>query len=446
MSSPQGSLGAITSSPRNGRRSRLLRGAAGSLVCCGLVAAVSIGRDTRTAQLDRDADRSARSIPVDVVTVKRVDSIEQPRSYTGVIRAGRISELGFERGGKVVEILVDEGDEVSSGQPLARLDTRHLEAKRRELTAQRAEALAVLKERRAGPRRETIEAARFEVKSLKAQVELAKMKYERREGLLRRNAITQEELDTSSYEMESLAARLSAAESHLAELQAGVRPERIAAQEAVVAQLDAGLTAVELDLKKSELVAPFDGTIAERNVDEGSIVSTGAPIVRLVEEKRLEARIGLPPTTAADFEPGQPHELVVEGERYPAVVSGQRPELDPETRTRTLLLTLDSSAGRRVVPGQLARMEIMQTVDTSGYWLPVTALTRSEHGLWSVLAVTDHSHRACQTAVRRDVEVLEVQRHRVLVRGTLQDGDRVIVGGTHRVVSGQTVHVKRETE
>ena len=42
-------------------------------------------------------------------------------------------------------------------------------------------------------------------------------------------------------------------------------------------------------------------------------------------------------------------------------------------------------------------------------------------------------------AVRRDVEVLHAESQRTLVRGTLQEGDEVIVSGTHRVVAGQRI-------
>ncbi|NEQ11988.1 MAG: hypothetical protein F6K37_40860, partial [Moorea sp. SIO4E2] len=43
---------------------------------------------------------------------------------------------------------------------------------------------------------------------------------------------------------------------------------------------------------------------------------------------------------------------------------------------------------------------------------------------------------------RRDVEILQTQSNRILVRGTLQPGDQVIVGGTHRLVPGQQVRSK----
>ena len=77
--------------------------------------------------------------------------------------ARQTSELGFERAGKLVELTIDEGEPVTLGMPLARLDTQALRAAQRQLRAERAQALARLAEMRAGPRRETIDAARAQV-------------------------------------------------------------------------------------------------------------------------------------------------------------------------------------------------------------------------------------------------------------------------------------------
>lgn len=63
---------------------------------------------------------------------------------------------------------------VEAGQPLARLDVSTLEVKRRQLEAQRLQAAAVLAELRAGPRTETIAAARASVEQREAELELWK--------------------------------------------------------------------------------------------------------------------------------------------------------------------------------------------------------------------------------------------------------------------------------
>lgn len=70
-------------------------------------------------------------LAVKTLTVDAVSGYEVARAYTGEIAALRSSDLGFTRSGELVQVLVAEGDRVSSGQPLALLDTQSLLTQRR---------------------------------------------------------------------------------------------------------------------------------------------------------------------------------------------------------------------------------------------------------------------------------------------------------------------------
>ena len=68
---------------------------------------------------------------------------------------------------------------------------------------------------------------------------------------------------------------------------------------------------------------------------------------------------------------------------------------------------------------------------------------RGRRGLWSVYVVDrDSRSAAVGTVARRDVEVLHTEGERGFIRGTIAAGEDVIRTGTHRVVSGQLVHVQ----
>jgi multidrug efflux pump subunit AcrA (membrane-fusion protein) len=84
-------------------------------------------------------------------------------------------------------------------------------------------------------------------------------------------------------------------------------------------------------------------------------------------------------------------------------------------------------------------LELAQTIAVSGYWLPTTALVRGVRGLWSCYVLGTSEQNDAFRVERRDVEVLHTESDRVLVRGTLQSGDRVVMSGTHRLVSEQLV-------
>ena len=393
---------------------------------------------------------SGSILPVKTLHIEPVDSYQVSRAYTGTVAASRISELGFERSGKLIEIAVDQGSRVVKGMPLAYLDNKNLQAQERELLAERAQALAQLKELQAGPRSETIAAAQASVRDLQHQLELARNRSARRQALYTEGAISREEFEDADINQSVLQARLDEAQSNLDELLAGTRSEQIEAQQASIEQLDANLANLRIDLEKSSLKAPFNGTISARQVDEGTVVSSGQSILRLVEDGPLEVRIGIPVAAANRLKQGSTLPVKIAQKIYQARVVSILPELDSSTRTLTVVLTLEPRSAGIVSPGQVARLQLTENIATSGYWLPTTALVRGKRGLWSIYVLGQpHPEKSLLKegaqlfpVEKRDVEVLHTEGDRVLVRGTLQKGNQIIVNGNHRLVPGQLVKVQ----
>jgi len=387
----------------------------------------------------------SEALPVTAIAVEPVSQYTTEREYTGELVAGRSSTLGFERPGTVVSILVDEGDRIAAGQPLARLDTRTLEAQRQQLEAQRQTALAQLRELEAGPRREDIAAAAATVAEIEQQLALARLQRDRREDLYTQGAISREEFDRERYNTGALENRLTQAQSQLVELQNGTRAEQLDAQAARVNQLDASLRQIDVDLEKSVLLAPFDGTVSARSVDEGVVVASGQSVLSLVEAGPLEARVGVPPAVANALPVGSEQEVVVGDRTYPATITALLPELDTTSRTVTIVLKIPAAD---LTVGQTVRLIVAETQAAEGMWLPTTALVPGERGLWSVYVLAEPESSASNeplpntyTVRRREVEVIHTEGDRALVRGTLQPGEQVIPSGTHRIVPGVTVQI-----
>ena len=383
-------------------------------------------------------------LPVETIKVNLVNSYQVDRTYTGTIVPRRTSSLGFERSGKLLSLTVDQGDRVTVGTPIALLDTRNLKAQQQELLAERKQVNALLKELQAGSRSETIAAAQSTVNSLQSQIQLARSKSKRRQELYSSGAISREQLDEATTEVNTLQARIDEAQSKLNELLTGTRPEKIEAQQAILDQLNAKLASLELELEKSILKAPFTGTIANRLVDEGTVVSAGESIFSLVEAQALEAHIGVPVSTATQIPLGSQQQLLIGSRTYQVQVLSILPQLDSATRTLTVVLGLNNSVDGEVRAGQVARLKLSETIANAGYWLPTTALVRGVRGLWSCyvlgkseLVGTDSNQ--IFRVERREIEVLQTGSERVFVRGMLQNNDKVIINGNHRLVTGQLV-------
>jgi len=380
---------------------------------------------------------AGRPLPVAVTTAEATTRFTVKRTYTGRVAARRVAALAFERVGLLATVAVDEGDAVRAGDALAVLDTRELTPERESAVAERAGAAARLAEMRAGPRRPTIDAAREVVNDLEAQDELARRKLERRKQLDERdgNAISDEAIEEALFARNSVQARLARARRILAELEEGTRPEQIVAQEALLRRLDARIASIDVLLAKSTLTAPFDGTIAARRADEGAVLSPNEPLLELVENGALEARIGLPPDEAARLPVGAEAWVLVAGTSIEAVLRARLPSIDETTRTQLHVFRL-LDAPPSVVPGQVARVELDVEVEAEGFWLPHSALVRAPRGLWACYVVENG------VAARREVSIVHADGARVFVTGTLQPGEQVVRSGAHRVVAGQRVQAE----
>ncbi|NEP57400.1 MAG: efflux RND transporter periplasmic adaptor subunit [Symploca sp. SIO2G7] len=386
--------------------------------------------------------QTVNALNVEAITVQPADSYSVSRVYTGEVAARRTSELGFEQRGKLVEITVDRGNFVKKGQPLAQLDTSRLEVERAQRVAQRDRALAQLAELQNGSRQEDIAAAQATVKNLEKQLELQRLRQQRREFLYTEGAISREDRDIIAFGADALKEQLSAAKSQLEELQTGTRPEQIAAQQAVLQEISASIVDTDIAIKKSTIFAPFSGVIAERSLDEGTIVEAGQAVLRLIEQSQAEVEIGLPVDVVADLRLGQSQSITIAGNYYKANIKAILPEVDPTTRTQTLVFRLNGVSNKAIVPEQLAEVEIAQTIPTSGFLIPLTALVQGQQGLWAVytLKKTDKSDNPNLFQVqRREVELLHTEGDNAFVRGLVEAGDRVIKDGTQRLVPGQLV-------
>jgi RND family efflux transporter MFP subunit len=321
------------------------------------------------------------------------------REYLGQVEARRRSSLGFEQTGKLNAVQVDEGDQVTAGQIIATMDTDRLKARRAELVARRDQVLADL--------------------------ELAEITTKRREKLVGEEAIPEQDFDDARFQANALRSSLN--------------------------QAEATIRSLDVDLEKAGLKAPFDGVIISRMADEGTVLSSGQPVLEVMETGQTEARIGIPARLGLRFSKGDNIKLEVAGETVTATVRAVLPTLQRATRTVDLLVTLTGS-NQWFQKGELAVLKRMESNDVEGFWLPVSALTEGIRGLWSVYigvpetvgsAVSDETVYRVE---RREIEIIAMRDERVYVRGMIKDGDQLIVGGLQKVVPGLLVQAPLNTE
>lgn len=383
-------------------------------------------------------------ITVQVERAKATTSWVSHSYYSGIVKAKRKSELSFERAGRIDKILVDKGDRVEKGQLLASLNSEIIEAQIRKLTADKAAASAVLAEMIAGPRKETIEAARASVRELDAQLDLARRSHERRKGLANTASISKEDLDQSQTAIARFEAARANAQKTLEDLELGTRKEKIENQKASIASLDESIASARIELAHSSIHSPYSGTIVDRLVHEGVVVPAATPAFIVNEDTDLEVYFGIPPNLIEALSEGMDLRLSVRDKEIKATLKSIVPQVDDETRTLRAIAVISTNDCAKVYPGDIAKLELARNETTAGVWLNMAIVMQGQRGLWECYVVEPIESDDCFVVKKRAIEILHTEGDRVLVRGAIHDGDLVLTSAANRLVVGQRVNIETQ--
>lgn len=205
--------------------------------------------------------------------------------------------------GRVVDVAVREGDAVTAGQLLARIDTKEVDAAIAHAEAELAVARAELQLARTGGRREDRLAAEAALSAARAAMAREDARAARDSALADKGAVSAELADESRRNAEVARAGVARAEAERTSTLRG-RPEQIEAARARVAAAEAGLAAVTARRERSVVVAPIAGVLLARNVDAGDDVIPGETMFEVADPAAIELLVEIEDTDAARIAPG----------------------------------------------------------------------------------------------------------------------------------------------
>jgi len=236
-------------------------------------------------------------------------------SANGRIEATEI-DIAARTPGRVKDILVNEGDFVTAGQVLVRIDTEVLEAQRREAEAQLRRATIAVETARAQvvQRRAEHEAALAVVAQRRAELDAAEKRFNRSEELAQRGSAAIETLDNDKARFEGAKAAVSAAEAQVAAAVSAIS----AAESQVVnalAAVDAGkatIDRIQADIDDSTLRSPRDGRVQFRVVQPGEVLGAGGKVLNIVDLTDVYMTFFLPTESAGRVALGSEVRLVLD--------------------------------------------------------------------------------------------------------------------------------------
>ncbi len=363
----------------------------------------------------------------------QVTDLTQRLRVSGQVQPIRQVNVSPRESGRLLELLVDQGDEVTEGQLLARMDYGDLTSSIRQAQARIQELQARLAEQQAGERTQVIVAAQARVDAAQSQVSLAQTELERIQTLVQAGVIARSELDQRLARLEQAQADLRSAQQELERLQLGSRAEALQQTQAQIAQAQAELAQRQSRVADTEVRAPFSGTVVQRFAEVGSFVApttaasdatTASSSSILALAQGIEIRAEVPEAQIAQVRVGQPVEI--RSLAYPdQVVQGQVKRIAPATvvvrEVTVFRVIVEPEPGADFLrTGMNVSVDFIGDPQPQALTVPSVALTY-EQGKEGVILLDPQTQRP----VYRQVETGITQSGVTQILSGLQAGDRV---------------------
>jgi HlyD family secretion protein len=216
-------------------------------------------------------------------------------------------ELAFNASQRVDAVLVSEGDRVTRGEVLARIDTGRLAPQAAQAVAQAAAQQQAVDKLHNGARPEEIGQAKANVAAALADANDARDKYDRLAALSQSSsgrALSRQDLDDAKSAAESTAAKLAVSQQALRLELVGPRREDIAQAEDELKGDRAQVALLQSELGDAVLVAPMDATVRSRLIEPGEMASPQKPAFSLAITDPKWVRAYVVETDLGDVHPG----------------------------------------------------------------------------------------------------------------------------------------------
>lgn len=337
-----------------------------------------------------------KSEPIRPVRVLKIQGQDAPelRTFPGKVKATQEASLAFRLSGEIVKFTVKEGDYVTKGQLIAKLDQRDYLAAAADLKAKLAGARSVLQE--------------------------AKLNIERNRELLAKRIIAQSAFDTAHSTYET--------------------------SRAEVLSLEQSLRRAQLNLQYTRLEAPFSGTVAIKHVENHEFVQAKEPIVQLEDTSALDIVLDIPETVwVKGFDGGN---ATIDkayatfesfpDRTFPLVLKEFQTKASPGTQTYEVTFSMNNPNGVGVHPGMTAEVkgDMSGTPKGESVTVPFSSVGGTPQGEKYVWVLGKDG-----TVNKRHVVVDRIVNGKLCISKGIRKDETIVVAGVNYLQEGQKVKV-----
>jgi RND family efflux transporter MFP subunit len=311
--------------------------------------------------------------------------------------------------GYVKTRMVDIGDRVRAGQPVAEIEAPELDQQVLQAQANFQQATAALDQALANQRQG------------KANTELARVTADRWKTLAGKGVVSRQENDQYQAQYQAQVANLDSLE------------KAVAAARSNVAAAQANLSRLNEVQSYRVVKAPFEGIVTLRNVDVGALVNAGSTLLyRIAQMGVLRTYVNVPQSNSDSIHIGQTAQLTVSnlpGRKFSGTVARTANSLDPNSRTMLVEVQVQNKDGV-LLPGMYALVDLSSSRATPPMLLPGDALIVRADGTEVAEVRPDHTIHLQRIQVGRDYG------DRLEIISGLKPGDLVIANPSDTVREG----------
>jgi RND family efflux transporter MFP subunit len=348
---------------------------------------------------------------------------EQSPTQTDVSLPGNLQPLYsasiFARtNGYIAKRFVDIGSHVKAGQLLAIIATPEIDQQLNQARADVVEATAVIEQSKAASQQ------------AQANLDIARITRDRYTPLIKKHAVTQQSLDEVDQTFNARTADLAAAQANIDVSEASLK-----SKQAIVGRLE--------QMQSFErVVAPFDGVITARNIEQGDLVNDGSndgarSLFSIAQSNILRVQVEVPQSDALSIKQGQQASLTVQeiaGRRFIGTVSRSAESVDLGARTMLTEVQVDNRDGS-LIPGMYGQVTFGIKATRPSLIIPSTALVIDKNGMHVVSVSEDKRVHIVPVNIGQDLG------SRVEIAQGLHGGETLVSNPSDLLHDGQRVSI-----
>lgn len=352
--------------------------------------AIAVGACKGGSAEPADSAVAATTIGVENIAVVTTGTLQSGPTVAGAIAPEREASIRAQVGGSVLQTMADQGQAVSAGQTLARIE--------------------------AGGLQDSFLSARAAVTSASNSADVARRELERSQKLLAAGAIAERDMEQA-------------------------RRSAIAAN-AALADARARLSTAQKQVSNTVVTSPINGIVSERAASAGDVVQPGAALFTVVDPRSMRLEGSVPAEQLNQVRVGAPVSFTVNGypgRTFAGRVTRVNPTADPATRQVRIMISIPNAEGRLV--GGLFATGRLASESKTGLVVPVTAVDSR--------STTPAVFRIKGGKVERvpvELGIRDEAAERIEIQSGVQPGDTLLLGAAQGITPGTIVKVSTPSD